>query len=268
MDPSDCEARSPAPDINAAEGQGAERQGDNSEIGCLCGQLEQIDGELAKLKMPEEEHDAAIARRVAELMERRKALFHQAVCLPRLLPNELPQLLQSVIDQLKAGGVFSCRDSGDAEATLKGLQRVAGGLRKICSSGHTRRWIKAAAEREVRHQTWHGDETLIVNQSSIDPDSGSFLISAVSDAFCDVLGYTPEECIGKPVSAYMTPGTRERYHRLAADFKRTGMIRNVPYEFLTKSGVARPVTANCLGEFGTNGEVVRGYAVTRLVQRG
>ncbi len=66
-------------------------------------------------------------------------------------------------------------------------------------------------------------------------------LTAVSDAWLELLGYRREEVIGQPIADFQTEGTaggfREAWRRLLAD----GRIRDLPAEFLRADGVALPV---------------------------
>lgn len=265
MKASNSEACISTPKENAARGKDGKPATGASYVICLCDQLEQINRELATLNMPEEENDLAVSERVVELVEKRRALFRETVFLPRLLPAELPRLLQTLIDHLKGGEMVSCRDKGELEDTFKGLRRVANGLRQICPTRRTRSLIKQAAESAIKRQTWHGDDTIMAVQSRTDGTS-DFVYAGVSEAWCDFLGYEPGEAIGMPLRAFMTRDGLQRYTgKFLATLRRNGCVQGEIIELRSKVGQIRRVKVNVVGETDDTGRLVRTFGANRPV---
>jgi len=68
------------------------------------------------------------------------------------------------------------------------------------------------------------------------------LIEQVSDAWRDLLGYTRDEVIGRPLISFMTAeSARQRVQIDVPELLRDGELNNVEYRFVTKSGETRDV---------------------------
>lgn len=95
---------------------------------------------------------------------------------------------------------------------------------------------------------------------SIDAD-GRLL--SVSDYWCEAMGYTREEVIGRNITELHT----EKSRRFAGEeaipaFFQKGSMRDVPYQFSTKDGRAIDVLTTATAERGASGEIERSLAVS------
>jgi PAS domain S-box-containing protein len=84
----------------------------------------------------------------------------------------------------------------------------------------------------------------------------------VSDRWLEVLGYERAEVIGRPSVDFLTPESR-RYARevVLPEYFRTGVCKDVPYQFVAKSGAVVDVLLSAIAERDANGEVMRSLAV-------
>ncbi len=263
MQASSSPARTSEPKESAACSQDGHSDARCSDMARFCNRLERINKELAALQMPDKEHDLAVSERVVELVDQRRALFRATVCLRRLLPTELPHLLQLLIDQLRDADMISCRDRGEVEDAFTGLRRVASGLRQLCPIGRTRRRIRATAEAAIKRQTWHGDDTIMAVSSEWD-GSRDLVYAGVSESWCDYLGYEPSEAIGRPLRTFMTPNGLDCYDgQFLASLRRDGCVHGQVIELRAKSGQARRVKVNVMAEVDERGRLVRSFGANR-----
>ncbi|MEZ6184346.1 MAG: response regulator [Planctomycetota bacterium] len=88
------------------------------------------------------------------------------------------------------------------------------------------------------------------------------LLLDVSDEWLRVLGYRREEVIGRPSSDFLSPESAA-YARevILPEFFRTGACRQVPYDFVTKSGSYVPVLLSGVALENEQGEFWRSVAV-------
>jgi PAS domain S-box-containing protein len=93
-------------------------------------------------------------------------------------------------------------------------------------------------------------------------DTQGRLVS-VSDFWAEALGFQPQEVIGQPLTSFMTPASRLIAEKeiLPAFFK-TGFCKDVPYQFITKSGETIDVLLSAIADLDEQGRLARTLAVS------
>ncbi len=101
-----------------------------------------------------------------------------------------------------------------------------------------------------------------------------------NDILCDVnaqwlqeTGYTRAEAIGRPIHHLMTPESAERaFAQVQPQLQRDGYVRDVPYQFIKKSGTVMEVLVNTLATLDPSGKstylsVVRNVTEQKRAER-
>ncbi len=110
---------------------------------------------------------------------------------------------------------------------------------------------------EERYRALYGRTPVMMH--SIDAD-GRLLV--VSDTWLESLGYTREEVIGRRSSEFLTPESQLHAKQVVLPaFFRTGLCKDVPYQFIKKSGGLIDVLLSAVAERDTDGKVIRSLAV-------
>ncbi|MBD1909318.1 PAS domain S-box protein [Leptolyngbya sp. FACHB-8] len=66
----------------------------------------------------------------------------------------------------------------------------------------------------------------------------------VNQTELDILGYTCEEMLGRPVTDFLTESSQQTFQQNFLDFLQRGWARNLEYEFVCKDGTVLPVLIN------------------------
>ncbi|GAB4427387.1 MAG: hypothetical protein Fur0044_25280 [Anaerolineae bacterium] len=98
-----------------------------------------------------------------------------------------------------------------------------------------------------------------VMMHSIDPEGR---LMSVSNLWLESLGYERAEVIGRKSVEFLTPASQKYAQEIVLpDFFRTGMCKNVPYQFIKKNGEIMDVLLSAIAEKDGAGKVVRSLAV-------
>ena len=97
---------------------------------------------------------------------------------------------------------------------------------------------------------------------SIDPQG---CLLTVTGYWLDTLGYTREEVIGRHVSDFFTPASRDFAHSVRPQFFAQGRCDNVAYQMVRKNGDVIDVLLSTVLERDTQGQPLRGISVVRDV---
>lgn len=93
-------------------------------------------------------------------------------------------------------------------------------------------------------------------------DTQGRLVS-VSNYWADALGYQPQEVIGKPLTAFMTPeSARIAESEIFPAFFQTGFCKDVSYQFVTKTGGTIDVLLSAIADRDEEGSLARTLAVS------
>jgi len=93
-------------------------------------------------------------------------------------------------------------------------------------------------------------------------DTNGRLIS-VSDNWLDVLGYEREEVIGEKLTRFFTEDSRNRAETTVfPKFFKTGICKDVPYQFVKKNGEIIDVMLTAIGDRDNKGNITRSLAVS------
>ena len=141
------------------------------------------------------------------------------------------------------------------------VRAESGEILGVCVSGTdvTGRRIAEEALRhsEQRYRTLYLNTPVMLH--SIDPEGR---IVSVSNYWLEKLGYSRDEVIGRKSTEFLTPAsTKLAREEVLPEFYRTGVCRDVPYQFLARDGSVVEVLLSAIGERDAGGRVVRSLAV-------
>ncbi len=86
---------------------------------------------------------------------------------------------------------------------------------------------------------------------------------SVSDYWVEIMGYTREEVIGRPLTAFLTPESRGYAKKeVFPAFFRVGFCKEVPYQFVKKNGEIIDVLLSAIADRNPDGTIRRSLAVT------
>ncbi|MFA5903045.1 MAG: PAS domain S-box protein [Desulfobacula sp.] len=85
----------------------------------------------------------------------------------------------------------------------------------------------------------------------------------VSDHWVEVMGYTREEVVGRPLIRFFTPESQEyALNVVFPEFFTTGFCKDISYTYIKKSGETMDIMLSCFGVRDENGLIVRSLAVS------
>ncbi len=95
---------------------------------------------------------------------------------------------------------------------------------------------------------------------SIDPEGRLVSVSAY---WSEVMGYDRDEVIGRKLTDFFTPDSREYAEaRVIPDFFKTGFCQDISYQFLKKNGEKIDVLLSAIADRDANGNFARSLAVS------
>lgn len=117
---------------------------------------------------------------------------------------------------------------------------------------------EALRQSEKRYRSLYHHTPAMLH--SIDP-SGRLV--SVSDYWIETMGYTREEVIGRPLTAFFSPDSR-RYaeDRAFPEFFKTGFCKEIPYRFVRKDGEGIDVLLSAIADRDGEGNITRTLAVS------
>jgi PAS domain S-box-containing protein len=117
---------------------------------------------------------------------------------------------------------------------------------------------RALRDSEKRYRTLYHNTPAMLHSI----DSNGCLVS-VSQSWADALGYEYDEIIGRKLTDFMTEDSRQYAERTVLPrFFKTGMCRDVPYQFVKKSGEIIDVLLSVIVDRDAAGKFVRTLAVS------
>lgn len=116
---------------------------------------------------------------------------------------------------------------------------------------------KALKESELLYRHLYNDTPVMLHSI----DHNGRLVS-VSNYWIDTLGFKRSEVLGRRTSEFLTDKSR-RYAEevILPEFFRTGVCKEVPYQFVKKSGEILDVLLSAIAEKDDEGKIVRSLAV-------
>lgn len=95
-----------------------------------------------------------------------------------------------------------------------------------------------------------------------------------NDIICDVnaqwlqeTGYSREQVVGRNIYAFMTPESAERYMEIQARLQRASGVRDVPYQFIMKSGTVMDVLVNTETTHDPSGQLISLSVVRNVTEQ-
>jgi PAS domain S-box-containing protein len=117
---------------------------------------------------------------------------------------------------------------------------------------------QALRQSEMRYRSLYHYTPAMLH--SIDPE-GRLL--SVSEYWVQTMGYAREEVLGRPLSDFLTPQSRQyALETVMPYFFRTGSCREVSYRFVQKSGKIIDVLLSAIADRDDNGRIIRSLAVS------
>ena len=141
------------------------------------------------------------------------------------------------------------------------VRTESGEILGVCVSGTDvtgRRVAEEALRRsEQRYRTLYLNTPVMLH--SIDPEGR---IVSVSNHWLERLGYARDEVIGHKSTEFLTPASKRLAREVVLpEFYRTGVCRDVPYEFVARDGTVVEVLLSAIAERDAEGRVSRSLAV-------
>ncbi len=95
---------------------------------------------------------------------------------------------------------------------------------------------------------------------SIDAD---YTLISVSDYWLEATGYERDEVIGKKLTDFFSPESKELAEQtFLPSFFKTGKNQNIPYQLLKKNGTIMDISLSCIGIQDEQGRIVRSLAIS------
>ncbi|MDX2304909.1 MAG: CheR family methyltransferase [Microscillaceae bacterium] len=116
---------------------------------------------------------------------------------------------------------------------------------------------EALRQNEIRYQFLYNNTPAM--QQTLDQTGN---IMQVSKYWLEELGYAETEIIGRPFTDFMTPKSRKYAHEVILPlFYKTGECKNIPYQFVKKSGEVIDTLLSATSEKNGQGQITRSLAV-------
>jgi PAS domain S-box-containing protein len=116
----------------------------------------------------------------------------------------------------------------------------------------------ALRESEGRHRSLYHHTPAMLH--SIDPKGR---LVSVSDYWVEVMGYSREEVIGRPLTDFFTSESRQYAETtIFPQFFRNGFCQDIPYQFIKKNAEKIDVLLSAIADRDTSGQIKRSLAVS------
>lgn len=115
----------------------------------------------------------------------------------------------------------------------------------------------ALLDSEKRYKNLYNKTPIMMH--SIDKEGN---LVSVSDYWLENLGYSKEEVIGHKSTEFLTESSREfAINNILPDFFKTGLCKDVPYQFVKKDGELVEILLSAIAEKDGTGDFIRTLAV-------
>ena len=118
-----------------------------------------------------------------------------------------------------------------------------------------------AVHKRLSGQLLHGCFGQIISVSDIS-DANEVKMVAVSDAWCETLGYQPDEVIGRNVKELMSKKSADNLPRIYRTLVENGVYHNEIIEAVSKTGKVIPIRACSVAGRDSQGRIVHSVAVS------
>jgi PAS domain S-box-containing protein len=116
----------------------------------------------------------------------------------------------------------------------------------------------ALRESEGRYRSLYHHTPAMLH--SIDPKGR---LVSVSDHWVEVMGYSRDEVIGRPLTEFFTPESRQYAETtIFPQFFKNGFCQDIPYQFVKKNGEKIDVLLSAIADRDAQGNIVRSLAVS------
>ncbi len=126
------------------------------------------------------------------------------------------------------------------------------------------RTMEALANNEKRYRNLYNETPVMLHSIN---ENGELI--SVSDFWLEKMGYTRDEVIGRKSTEFLSPeSARKAREETLPEFFKTGMSKDIEFQFVTKSGQIMDVLLSAVAERGDGGESRRSLAViTDITER-
>ena len=116
---------------------------------------------------------------------------------------------------------------------------------------------QALSESELRYRSLYNNTPVMMH--SIDREGR---LVSVSDYWCETLGYTRDEVIGRAITEFMAEESGKRLEQqILPEFRRTGRVKDAECQFVSKAGGVRDILLSAVAEHGVAGDAFGWLAV-------
>ncbi len=116
----------------------------------------------------------------------------------------------------------------------------------------------ALRDSEERYRTLYHHTPAMLH--SIDREGR---LVSVSDYWSEVMGFSKNEVIGKPLVDFLTPESREYAEQVVLpQFFKSGFCKDIPYRFIKKNGEIVDIVLSAISDRNTEGRAERSLAVS------
>ncbi len=117
---------------------------------------------------------------------------------------------------------------------------------------------QALRESEKRYRSIYHNTPAMLHSINA---AGSLI--SVSDNWLEALGYERVEVVGRPLSDFLTPESRDyAVKEVFPEFFRVGFCKDIPYRLVRKDGSIMDVLLSAIGDRDREGTIVRSLAVS------
>jgi PAS domain S-box-containing protein len=117
---------------------------------------------------------------------------------------------------------------------------------------------RALRESEGRYRSLYHHTPAMLH--SIDPEGR---LVSVSDHWVEVMEYSRDEVIGRPLTDFFTPESRQYAETtIFPQFFQNGFCQDIPYQFVKKNGEKIAVLLSAIADRDANGNIIRSLAVS------
>ncbi len=245
----------------------------NDSVAAAIKSLRAIDGCLLEITQPEKNCDPDARREIQRLVEQRAKTLKDLVSVPQILADEVAPFLEVLIDSLQFGEHISCEKRCDEDVFYAGLDRVRAAIDQHCPRTSDLSELRWSMAKYIKMQEFyccpdHYCSDLIMHRIAI-PQAETVderrvtKVVGVSAGWCRLLGFRPDEILGKQKGIYerLTDESRARAFDLFPIYLENGCYHNVPFDIVAKCGKVVSFQSSGIAQRNSAGEIVAGVSI-------
>lgn len=235
-------------------------------VGDAIRALRAIDEYILKVRQPEKHCDPQARTEIERLVAERAETLRNLVSIPQILAEDVAPFLDVLIESLQLGGHIACERRCEEDVFYTGLDRVRVAIDQLCSASSSISELRLSIAKYTKMQQFYSSPDrycpdLIIHQIAIpqaeacDERRGTSLVG-VSDGWCRLLGFRPDEVLGTKIDYILTDESRDRAFNLFPRYLETGCYHDEPFDFVSKSGKVISIVASGIAQRNSAGEIV------------